>query len=148
MTGDQNPYGEQSAYPQTPAEQSPQQPYAPTEKKGGPGLAIAALAVGILALLTSLTVIGGLLGGLIALVLGLVASSKAKKGRATGRAMAVIGWLLGLVSMLVAVAVIVVGVLVFQSDDFQNLQDCVASAGDDQSARDACAQEFGTSITN
>ncbi|TIC80164.1 DUF4190 domain-containing protein [Nocardioides sp. GY 10127] len=118
-----------------------------TEKRGGPGLAIAALAVGILAFLLSWTVVGGIIGGLIALVLGLVASSKAKKGRASGRAMAVIGWLLGLVSILIGGAVLAAGVAFFQSDSVQNLQDCLTQAGSDQAAIDSCTQEFGNSVS-
>lgn len=111
------------------------------------GLAIAALVLGILALLFCWTVFGGIILGLIGAILGFVASSKAKKGTAGGRGMAITGIVLSILGFVIAVAFIVIGVLVVNSDGFNNLQDCVDQA-DTQSELDQCEQDFSNDFSN
>ena len=129
----------------------PNHPYgspADSSDRPGKGMAIAALILGILALLFSWTVVVGIGAGLLALVLGLVASSRAKKGRAGGRVMAIIGAVLGLLGLLVAIAIIVAAVAFVNSDTARNLEECVSQAGDNQAAIDQCARDFQDQITN
>jgi hypothetical protein len=116
----------------------PQQP----ARSGGAGLAIAALVLGVLALLSCWTVLGGILFGLIALVLGFVASGRAKRGRGTGRGMAITGIVLGLIGLLISVAFIAIGVSFLNSESGQTLQQCLSEAGDDQAAVRQCQQDF------
>ena len=130
----QDPYG-QGGYAQQP------------EKKGS-GLAIAALVLGILALLLCWTVFGGIIFGLIAIVLGLIASSRAKKGLAGGRGMAIIGLILGVLGLLIAIGFIVVAAVFLNSDSAQNLQDCLSNAGSDQTAQQQCQDDFRDKLTN
>jgi hypothetical protein len=126
-------------------------PYAAQYQQGPPpkrgkGLAISALVLGILALLLSWTVLGGILFGLIAVVLGLVASSKAKKGRAGGRGMAIAGIVLGVVGIVIAGALIALGASFLNSEEGQRLQDCLDEAGQDQAAIEQCNDRFGDDL--
>jgi hypothetical protein len=75
------------------------------QPKPSNGIATAALVTGIIGLLTSWFVLGGVLG-VIALVLGIVGVKKAREV-STGRGMAIAGIVLGILSIVVAIAVIV-----------------------------------------
>ena len=148
-----NPYGasDQSGQPDPYGQPQGNQGNAygqPAQNKGGKGLAIAALIVGIFALLFSWTVVGGILLGLIAIVLGAIASSKAKKGTAGGRGMAVTGLVLGVLGLLIAVGLIVAGALFLNSDSAKNLQDCLNQAGSDTDAQTQCQQDFTDNFGN
>ncbi len=59
--------------------------YAPEPQKSN-ALAITALVLGILALLSFWTLVGGYLLGAVAIVVGIVALRRANSGRAGGRA--------------------------------------------------------------
>ena len=139
---DQPGYGQQGSYNQP----GPNQPGHHGGAKPGKGLAIAALVLGVLALLSSFTVIGGILFGLIALVLGFIASSKAKKGTAGGRGLAIGGIVTGLLGLIIAGVLIALGAAFLNSDSVQNLQDCVENAGNDQAEVDRCSEEFGNNL--
>ncbi|NHC16292.1 DUF4190 domain-containing protein [Motilibacter sp. E257] len=109
-------------------------------------MAIAALILGILALLTGWLVVGSLFG-LIAIVLGIVGLRRAKGG-VGGKGMSIAGIVLGVLGILTTVLVIAAGVALFNSDEFQNLQDCLQSAGNDQAAVEDCQREFNSGVTN
>lgn len=118
------------------------------QPKKGKGLAVAALIVGVLALLSSVTIIGGILLGLIGLVLGFVASGKAKRGQADGRGMAIFGIVLSVLGILVSILIVVGAVTFLNSESGQNLQDCIEQAGQDQAALDQCNRDFSDELTN
>ncbi len=120
----------------------------PARPVGGSGLATAALVLGILALISSWTVIGGILLGLPAVILGFLGLGKARRGLATGRGRAIAGIILGLLSIAIAGLVIALGVAFFNSDEAQNLQDCLRDAGSDQSQVQQCEDEFRDQISN
>lgn len=128
--------------------QYPGQPYgAPPSGGGAPqsrskAMAVAALVLGILAVLLSWTIIGGILLGLIAVVLGIVAAGRAKRGAAGGRGMAIAGAVLGLLGAVLAGVLVAVGVSLFNSDSARELQDCLERAGDDQAAVEQCRRDF------
>lgn len=105
------------------------------------GIAIGALIVGIIALLTSWTAVGGIILGIVALVLGIVGVRKAGRNEAGGRGMSVTGLVLGILSLLIgALVAVIVGFAVnmfgdvirecrqFQ-DDPQRLQECLMEQG-------------------
>ncbi|PWJ51211.1 protein of unknown function [Quadrisphaera granulorum] len=69
------------------------------------GIGIAALVLGILALLSGFFVIGGLFG-LVAIVLGFIGTRRAKRGEATNRGMAITGIVLGALGVVGAVIAI------------------------------------------
>ncbi len=122
--------------------------YQEQPRKGGSGLAIGALVLGILALLSSWTIIGGILLGLIGLVLGFIASSRAKKGVASGRGMAIVGIITSLLGIVIAIVLVVAVGSFLNSDSAKNLQDCIEQAGNDQVELDQCEQDFTDEFTN
>ncbi len=130
----------------------PQDPYQqggydqPPQKVGS-GLAITALVLGILGLITSFVLIGGVLG-LIALILGFIASGRAKRGQARGRGMAITGIVLGVLSVIIAIVIVVVGASFLNSDSGKNLRDCVSKAGDDQAQVQKCQDDFKNDLQN
>lgn len=77
---------------------------------GGPtptnGLAIAALILGILALLSFFTIFGGILLGLLAIVLGAMGVSKAKQLNGSGRGLAIAGIVTGVIAGLLSLLLV------------------------------------------
>ena len=121
---------------------------SPPPRTGGRnGLGVAALILGLLALLTSITVVGGILLGLLAIVLGIVGRGRAKRGEANNGGMALAGIILGLLGLLIAGALIAVGVSVFNSDTGKKLQDCIESAAGNQAAINQCRAELEDDLT-
>lgn len=104
----------------------------------GSGMAIAALVLGILALVTFWTAVGGIVLGLIAIILGVVALRRVRRGAAAGRGMAIAGVVLGTIGLLLGLAWAALFVWVFNS----NLADCLADAGNDQAQVEKCRNDF------
>jgi hypothetical protein len=97
--------------------------------------------LGVLALLTGLFVIGGLLG-IVAIVLGVLGRKKAKRGEASNGGMALAGIVLGALGLLLSVLV-VGGVASFLgSEEGGNLTECLQDAGNDTAAQQQCQTEF------
>lgn len=106
---------------------------------GTDGVAVAALVIGILSLLTSWFVLGGL-GGVIALVLGLVALGRIKRNRSAGRGMAITGVVTGALSILVAIVVVIIGVSFF-GDAAAEYERCLQD-----NSREVCDQQLEEGI--
>lgn len=147
MTESYNDRPAYAAAPGYPADGYPP-PGAPVPHQRGGGMATAALVLGILALVTSITVIGGVLFGLLAIVFGIVAGRRAKRGLAPGRGRAVAGIVLGLLGLIISVALIAFGVSILNSPSGKNLQDCLKNANGNQSAIQQCQQQYVNSHTN
>jgi hypothetical protein len=111
------------------------------------GFGTAALILGILAVFTSITVIGGVLLGVLAVILGAIGRGRAKRGEANNGGSALAGLICGVVGMLLAAGLLAVGVSVLNSDSGQEFKDCVERAGNDSAAQERCAEEFSDSIT-
>jgi hypothetical protein len=109
---------------------------------GGAGMATAALVLGILALITSFTVIGGVLLGLLAIIFGVIAMRRANRGLAAGRGRAIAGIVLGVLGIVVAGALIAAGVSLLNSDEGKNLKSCLKDAGSNQSQIQQCQDQF------
>ena len=104
-TWQQSPYTQQPpSWGQTGAGNAP----------GNDGLAIAALVIGILSLLTSWILIGAF-GGIIAIVLGFIALSRIRRSGQGGKGMAITGIVTGALSIVVAGLVIAFFGFVFSS---------------------------------
>ncbi len=98
--GQQPGYGQQPAYGQTYGD------YATGPRGPGKGLAIAALVLGIVALLGSWIPLFGFFFaflGVIAIGLGVAGAVQASKGRAGGKGMAIAGAVLGAVSIVLSI---------------------------------------------
>lgn len=141
----QGPYGS-SAYGSMPPSGAQAQPARPVV--GGGGMATAALVLGILALITSFTIIGGVLLGLLALIFGVIGLRRARRGLATGRGRAIAGIILGLLGIAIAVALVAIGASLLNSDEGKDLQSCLKDAGTDRSQVQQCEDEFRDQVTN
>ncbi len=141
----QPPYGPPPGQP--PYGPPPGGPYYNTQpSKPGSGMAIGALICGVLAVLFSWTIVGGILLGLIAAILGFVAFSKAKKDQAGGTGMSLTGIILGLIGIVLSVVLIVVGVGLFQKSGAGDYIDCINDAGNSTAEQERCADEFQRNI--
>ena len=106
------------------------------------GMAIAALVLGIVALLLFWTVFGGILLGLVAIVLGVIALRRVRKGIAAGRGMAITGVVLGTLGLLGALAWAALFAWFFNSSGGATLTECLANAGGDQAEVQQCQRDF------
>lgn len=125
--------------PTYPAYNSPATDRLPARQSNG--LAIAALVLGILALLSFWTVFGGIVLGILALVLGIIAARRARGGRAPHKVMAIVGAVLGALGLVASAIIIAIGASFLNSDEYKNFDDCVKHA-DSQSEREACKRDF------
>ncbi|MET9952464.1 DUF4190 domain-containing protein [Streptomyces sp. NPDC006339] len=116
-----------------------------TGGKPSSGLAIAALVLGILAVLLFWTVFGGIVLGLLALILGIIGVRKARRGDGGRNGMSLTGAILGGLGLLASAAILALGASVLGSDEFKNFDDCVERA-QTQAERDACAKDFGKEL--
>jgi heme/copper-type cytochrome/quinol oxidase subunit 2 len=120
-----------------------------TYRQGGThnGMGTAALVVGIIALITCWTVIGGVVLGLLAIIFGFVGRGRAKRGEASNGGAAMAGVILGLLSLVVAVVLVAIGATFFvhHKKDINNLQSCLNNATT-QSQKNSCNQQFRNSI--
>jgi len=108
---------------------------APPPRPARNGLGIAALILGILAILTGFFLVGALFG-IAAIILGFVGRGRAKRGEATNGGMALAGIITGIVGVLITAGVVALGAAFFNSGTGQ----CLRDAGSDQAKINACAQ--------
>lgn len=162
MTAPQDPFGtpDQGSQPGgTPGYGAPGQPpgqpgYGAPPPSGGygapppgsgavprNGLGIAALVLGLLALFSSWTVVGGILFGLLAIVLGVIGRGRAKRGEANNGGLALAGIILGALGLLISIGLIALGASLLNSDSVQNLQECL-----EQATTDAEVQQCQTDL--
>lgn len=125
-----SPLGGGSQEPTPPhVQHHPQQPGTPTTGPGTPkGLAVAALVAGIVAFLTGLLPVFGIIVGIAAVVLGILALRRRQP-----KALAVTGLALGAVGLVVSLLVTIgIGALIGSADDDEPL--AVATATTEQEA--------------
>lgn len=117
---------------------------AQVRQKGGAGMGIFALILGLLALLLSwipgIGLIAAVILGLAAIVVGLIARSRARRINGSGRGLGIAGAILGVLSLIVAALVTVGVVTLFQNT---NVDDCLTEAGSDTAKIEQCVQDFG-----
>lgn len=102
------------------------------------GLGVAALVLGIIALVTSFFLLGGLIG-LVAVILGIVGLVRVRRGQANNSGMAIAGIVTGALAILIA---IIIGVfLADNADEIEDLGDCLEDANTERE-RDDCANRF------
>jgi hypothetical protein len=127
--------------------QQPGYGYPPAERPRN-GLGTAALVLGILGLITSIFLIGGLFG-LIAIVLGFLALGRVRRHEATNRGASIAGIVLGVLSLIVPIILVVAGASFYSShkSDLQQLQDCLKKATSSSQQQD-CQNKFSDSVNN
>ncbi|KZM68058.1 DUF4190 domain-containing protein [Nocardia terpenica] len=124
----------------------PGQPY--WQEPQSRGLAITALVLGILALLSCWTVFGGIIFGLLALIFGIIATVKSRRGTAAGGGMAITGLILGLLGLIAAIVLVAIGVTFFVNNGGKDFVDCVNKANGDQSKIDQCQRDWNKTLEN
>jgi amino acid transporter len=107
------------------------------------GMGTAALVLGILSLLGTLTVIGGFVLGLLALIFGIIGRKRAQRGEATNGGAALAGAIMGGIALAITILLIAVGATFFahHKSDIQRYRDCLANAQTAQD-RQTCADQF------
>ncbi|WP_309053522.1 DUF4190 domain-containing protein [Streptomyces sp.] len=130
---------------------SPTQPHDharhPADARRANGMAIAALVLGIVALVLFWTVFGGIVLGLAAVVLGIIGARRARGGRAPHRTMSVVGAVLGALALIVSVVILAIGASVLGSDEYENFDECVRNATS-QGERQACERDFERDVND
>lgn len=138
------PTGDQRGWTAPPPSQPPpgwNPPRADAIGPPGNGVGVAALVVGIIALVVSWIPFLGLGLALIAIVLGIVGLRKARLAGGTNRGLSVAGLVLGAIALVIGLLFTIVGVALFNNDDFRNLTDCLAAA-DTEEDRVTCQELF------
>jgi hypothetical protein len=115
--------------------------YYPPGQAPRNGLGTTALVLGIVGILTSWFVLGGVLG-VLALIFGFIGRGRAGRREATNGGAALAGIILGALSILVAIAVVV---SVANNDHFKNYRDCLQHASTRAEQLD-CQQKFQNDI--
>ena len=114
-------------------------PYDGGAKPAGTGLGIAALVLGILALLTSWMLGLGIIPGLVGLVLGIVAIRKLGRVRGASRAVPIVGVVLSVLGLLVGIVFLVF----FISVVGQVFDQCGEFAGDPVALQQCLNEQAG-----
>ena len=119
--------------------------YGPQQNKG---LAVAALVLGIVGVVTFFFFLGGLIG-IVALVLGIVAIRQTRRGQASGQGMAIAGTVLGGAAIVItAIYAIALGAFFAKfGSQFSNFQDCLRHATTVQEQRD-CQDQFRNNLVS
>lgn len=141
MTSPQDPYAPYPGGANAPAGQQVSGYGTPPPARRN-GLGVAALVIGILSVLTSITVIGGAVLGVGAIVLGVLGRGRVARREADNRGVATAGLVLGILGLLLSAALIAFGVSLLNSPEGKQLTDCVDRANGDQNAVAQCQTEF------
>jgi hypothetical protein len=128
----------------------PPAPYGDYYSPGPPknGMGVAALVVAIIALISSVSVIGGILLGIVAVILGFIGRGRVKSGEANNGGVATAGIILGVISIIAGLAFIAIWVGLFKDVGAGGYFDCLQRAGQDRAAVQQCSDEFRQSMTN
>jgi hypothetical protein len=118
---------------------------APPPVRPMDGVAVAALVLGLLALVTFFTVVGGLLLGTIAVALGARSLARARRASQPRPGLAVAGLVLGLLGALLSA-----GLVALLSDELSEYRGCMKeslSVAADQACRDALERDIEDQFT-
>lgn len=98
--------------------------------------------LGLLALVLSWTIIGGVILGILALIFGLLGRGRAKRGEATNGGLSLAGVVLGGIGVLIAVGLVAFGLSVLNSPAGRSYLQCLQQAVGDPAKIQQCASEF------
>jgi len=129
-----------AAYPAPPPMPYAGQAPAPIQPRNG--LGIAALVLAIVALISCWTIAGGVIVGIVAVVLGFVARGRVKRGEANNGGVALAGIVLGFLAIVAGLVFIPIWMSFFSTVGFGDYYSCMTKAGQDQTARQQCAEQF------
>jgi hypothetical protein len=151
MNGPVNPRdGEQYRSPRTYGANTPRDSQAPgygtPPARPRNGFGIAALVLGLLALLLCWTIVGGIVFGIVAVIFGLLGRARARRGEATNGGMSVAGTVLGVIGLLLTIGLVALGVSLLRSPAGQNYQQCLQQSGRDPAKMQQCFSDFGNQV--
>lgn len=133
-------------YPPPPPPPYANAAYGPYTAAPRNGMGTTALVLGIVGLLTSWSVVGGLLFGLGAVACGVVGRNRVKEGLANNAVVAGAGIALGALATVLAVVFVFVVIGFYRQVGFSDYTDCMTRAGQDQNAQSTCVQDFRSRI--
>jgi hypothetical protein len=110
------------------------------------GFGIAALVLGLFALVLSWTIIGGIILGILALIFGLLGRARVKRGEATNGGLSIAGVVLGAIGLLIAIGLVAFGLSILNSPAGKSYQQCVQQSGGDPTKIQQCASEFSRQV--
>ncbi len=109
------------------------------------GFGIAALVLGIIAIVLSWSAVGGIVFGVLAIIFAVLGMRRANQRIATNKGMSIAGLVTGIVGLVIGVLfAILFGSLwsLFGSQQFQDLKTCLQHAGNDQAQIQQCNNQF------
>ena len=106
------------------------------------GFGVAALVLGLLALVSSWTIIGGIVFGILAVIFGVLGRGRARRGEATNGGFSVAGIVLGAVGALISVALIALAMSLLNSPDGQRYRQCLERSAGNPDRIEQCATEY------
>ncbi len=133
-------------YPPPPPPPYANAAYGPYTAAPRNGMGTTALVLGIVGLLTSWSVVGGLLFGLGAVACGVIGRGRVKAGLADNAVVAGAGIALGALATVLAVVFVFVVIGFYRQVGFSDYTDCMTRAGQDQNAQSTCVQDFRSRI--
>jgi predicted PurR-regulated permease PerM len=104
-------------------------------------MGIAALILGVLALLFSWTVLGGFIFGVLGIVFALIHNSRVRRRRATGAGMGLAALVMSVIAVAIAAALVAVGAWLFGTRS-DNYVDCVNNANGNQQEIQHCIDRY------
>jgi predicted PurR-regulated permease PerM len=112
------------------------------------GFGIAALVLGILALVLCWTAIGGIVLGVLAVIFAILGIRRANRQEATNKGMAISGLVTGVIGLIIAVVLIVIlgsfwSVLKGSVSDYTH---CLQQAGQNQAAQQQCRDQYNQQV--
>ncbi len=110
------------------------------------GFGVAAVVLGLLALVLFWTIIGGIVFGILALVFGVLGRGRARRGEATNGGLSVAGAVLGGIGLVVAIGLLAYGVSLINSPAGESFRQCLRQAGGDRTMIGRCADEFSRQV--
>lgn len=122
--------------------------YSPATATPRNGLGIASLVVAILAVVSSLSVAGGIVLGIVAVILGFAGRGRVKKGEANNGGVALAGIILGFLGIVAGLVSIVIWMQLIKDTGAGDYFDCMSKAGQNRSAQVQCEDEFRQSVEN
>jgi hypothetical protein len=122
--------------------------------QGGPmnapknGFGIAALVLGILAIVLSWSAVGGILLGVLAIIFGILGIRRAGRGQATNKGMAISGLVTGIVGLIIGIIVAVAlgSFLSVFGGSVNDLKTCLQNAGQDSTQIQQCDTQYQQQI--
>ncbi|WP_071286218.1 DUF4190 domain-containing protein [Mycolicibacterium llatzerense] len=133
-------------YPPPPPPPYANAAYGPYTAAPRNGMGTTALVLGIVGLLTSWSVVGGLLFGLGAVACGVIGRNRVKEGLADNAVVAGAGIALGALATVLAVVFVFVVIGFYRQVGFSDYTNCMTRAGQDQNAQSTCVQDFRSRI--